>query len=50
MTQMNLFLKQNLGHREQTIGCQGGGGWGGMEWEVEVSRWKLLYILLMFNG
>ena len=27
---MNLFMKQkqNRGHREQTGGCQGGGGWG----------------------
>ena len=30
MTQMNLSMKQkqNQGHREQTCGCQGGGGWG----------------------
>ena len=29
MTQMNLSMKQkqNHGHREQTCGCQGGGGW-----------------------
>ena len=27
---MNLPMKQkqNQGHREQTGGCQGGGGWG----------------------
>ena len=27
---MNLSMeqKQNHGHREQTGGCQGGGGWG----------------------
>ena len=27
---MNLSMKQkqNQGHREQTGGCQGGGGWG----------------------
>ena len=27
---MNLSIKrkQNHGHREQTWGCQGGGGWG----------------------
>ena len=26
---MNTFMKQkqNQGHREQTCGCQGGGGW-----------------------
>ena len=28
MTEMNLSLKQNHGHREQTGGCQSGGGWG----------------------
>ena len=30
MTQMNLSIKQkqNHGHREQTDGCQGRGGWG----------------------
>ena len=29
-TQMNLSMKQiqTHGHREQTGGCQGGGGWG----------------------
>ena len=43
---MNLSMKQkqNHGHREQTGSCQGGGGWGGMEREVGVSRCKLLYI------
>ena len=25
---MNLSMKQNHIHREQTGGCQGGGGWG----------------------
>ena len=30
MPQMNPSMKQtqNHGHREQTGGCQGGGGWG----------------------
>ena len=42
---MNLSTKQTLGHREQTDGCQGGGEGlgGGMEWEVGISRRKLLY-------
>ena len=42
---MNLSMKQkqNHGHREQTCGCQGGVWEGGMEWEVGVSRCKLLY-------
>ena len=46
MAPMNLSAKQKQTHRhrEQTGGCQGGEGWGGMEWEVEVSRCKLLYI------
>ena len=35
----NECMKQNHGHREQTGGCQG----GGTEWEVGVSRCKLLY-------
>ena len=42
---MNLSMKQkqNHGYREQTGGCQGGGGEGGMVWEVGISRCKLLY-------
>ena len=30
MTQTNLFINQKQNHkqREQTGGCQGGGGWG----------------------
>ena len=47
MTQTNLSTKQkkNRGHRKQTCGCQGGGGYrGGMDWELEISRHKLLYI------
>ena len=33
---MNLSMKQqqNHGHREQTGGCQGGGGWGRAEWKL----------------
>ena len=44
MTQMNLSMKQNHRHREQTGGCQGEGIGGGMEWEVGVSRCNLLYM------
>ena len=44
MTQMNISMKQTHGHRKQTVGCQGEGVGGGMEWEVGVSRCKLLYI------
>ena len=36
--------KQTHRHREQTCGCQGGGWWGGMDWEFGISRCKLLYI------
>ena len=43
MTQMNLSTKQKHTHRhrEQTCGCQAGGGW--MEWEFGISRCKLSY-------
>ena len=41
---MNLSTKQKLTHRhrEQTCGCQGGGGEGGMEWEFGISRWQTI--------
>ena len=45
--QMNLSTKQKQTHRhrEQTDDCQGGEGFrGGMEWEVGVSRCKLLCV------
>ena len=43
---MNLSMKQkqNHRHREQTGGCQEEVGWGGMEWEVGLSRCKFLYV------
>ena len=42
--------KWTHGHREQTCGCQRGGGGGeGMEWEFGVSRCKLLYIEWIIN-
>ena len=39
-------MKQTHRHREQTCGCQvgGGEGGGGMDWEFGISRCKLLYI------
>ena len=51
MIQMNLSMKQKqtYGHREQTCGCQGGGGCGGMEWEAGVSRCELLYMECINN-
>ena len=46
MIQMNLSMKQkqNHGRREETGDCQGEGFERGMEWEVGVIRYKLLYI------
>ena len=42
---MNLSMKQNHGHREETGGCQGGGGGQGkVGVEVGVSRCKFLHI------
>ena len=57
MTHMNLpmKLKRNHRHKEQTNGCQGTGAGEGMEWEVGVSRCKLLYVewinnkILLYN-
>ena len=44
MTQVNLSTKQKQTHRhrEQTYGCQGGGG--EKDWEFGISRCKPLYI------
>ena len=43
---MNLSTKQKQTHRhrEETCGCQGRAGGGGMDWEFGSSRHKLLYI------
>ena len=40
---MNLSMKQKQTHRhrEQTRGCQGLGGRGGLGWEVGISRYKV---------
>ena len=44
MAQMNLPTeqKQALGYREQTCGCQGGGGGSGMDWSFGVSTWQTI--------
>ena len=34
MTQINLYMKQNHGHREQRGGCQGGESWE--EWSMRL--------------
>ena len=48
---MNLSMKQTHRHREQTCGCQGGKGMGGgIDWEFEISRYKLLYIAWINNN
>ena len=36
--------KQTHRHKEQTCGCQRGGGRGGKDWEFWISRCKLLHI------
>ena len=48
MAQMNLSVKQNHRHGEQTGCCQVVEG-EGMEWEASVSRCKLLYIEQVTN-
>ena len=57
MTQMNLSMKlERLTDKENMlVVAKGGRGWGGVEWEVGVSRYKLLYIegennkILLYN-
>ena len=51
MAQVNLLTKQKQthGNGEQTSGCQGGGGGSGMDWELPVSRCKLLHLGWMGN-
>ena len=46
MVQMNLFAKQKQRHRrrEQTYGCQGGKGGGGMNWEIGIDIYTLICI------
>ena len=43
---MNLSIKHSQTHRfrEQTGGCLGGGGRGGMDWEFGINRNKPLHI------
>ena len=36
-------------HREKTFGCQGGRGGSGMDWELGVSRCKLLHLEWISN-
>ena len=51
MTQMNISVKkkQMHRHREQTCGCQGGGGEGGKNWKFGISRCQLIYLRWINN-
>jgi len=51
MAQMNLSTKQKQTHRhrEQTCGCQGGGGRSGRDGEFGVNRCKLLHFEWISN-
>ena len=48
---MNLSTekKQTHGQGEQICGCQRGGQGSGMDWELEVSRYKLLHVEWISN-
>ena len=48
---MNLSTeqKQTHIHGEQTCGCQREGEGSGMDWEFEISRYKLLHLELISN-
>ena len=38
-----IYKTETDPQREHTCGFQGEGGWGRVDWESGVSRWKLLY-------
>ena len=46
MIQMNLFTKQKQTHRlrELTYGYHGGGWGGGIDWEIGIDMYTLLYL------
>ena len=45
MTQMNMSMKQKQTHRYNRLQASSGTvGWGKMDWEFAISRYKLLYI------
>ena len=44
MTQMNLFIRQKQTHIENKLWLPKGKGGGGVNWELGISRYKLLYI------
>ena len=46
---LSIEKKQTHGHGEQTCGCQDRGGGSGMDWELGVSRCKLLYLEWISN-
>ena len=41
--------KQTHRHREQTWGCQWGGGAGGLDWEFVIRRCKILFLGWLHN-
>ena len=52
MTQMNISVKERQMHRhreEQTCGCQRGGGEGGRDWKLGISRCQLIYLRWINN-
>ena len=51
MVQMNLFAKQKQSHRcrKQTYGYQGGKGGGGMNWEIGIDIYTLVYMKQVTN-
>ena len=48
---MNLFTKQKQSHRcrKQPYGHQGGRRWGGINWEIGIDIYTLLYIKQITN-
>ena len=48
---MNLFTKQKQSQkcRKETYGYQGVTGWGGINWEIEIDIYILLYIKQITN-
>ena len=43
-TNEQIYKTQTYRHREQTCGCRGGWGGGEKDWELWISRCKLVYI------
>ena len=50
MIQMNLFIKQTHRHRKQTYGYQRGKVGEGINWEIGIDIYTLLYIKQINNN